>query len=116
MNRILDRCSAVSLRPTAVIASNDLTAIGAIGAMRERGLRVPEDISVVGFDDIELSGHTQPALTTVHLPRVQIAEMAFHALYQGYTDPGGAARKGSSHVVQPHLVIRRSTGRPAGHG
>ena len=62
-------------RPTAVLTSNDLTAIGAMGAIREAGLRIPEDISVIGFDGIELSAYTQPALTTLS----SLSALAAHA-------------------------------------
>jgi DNA-binding LacI/PurR family transcriptional regulator len=72
MARMLERKE----RPTAVLASNDMTAIGALGAIHERGLRVPEDISIVGFDDIQISAFTQPALTTVRLSRDEIAGRA----------------------------------------
>jgi DNA-binding LacI/PurR family transcriptional regulator len=93
-------------RPTAVVASNDMTAIGALGAIHERGLRVPEDIGIVGFDDIALSAFTQPALTTVKLSRAEIARLAFRALYNTRMD-GGA---GTEFTVQPVLVVRSSTG------
>lgn len=93
-------------KPTAVVASNDMTAIGALGAIHESGLRVPEDISIVGFDDIALSAFTQPALTTVKLSRAEIARLAFRALYSSRMD-GGA---GAEYTVQPTLVVRQSTG------
>lgn len=93
-------------RPTAVLASNDMTAIGALGAIHERGLRVPEDISLVGFDDIHISAFTQPALTTVRLSREEIARVAFRALYSARQEGG----MGSEHRVQPVLVVRKSTG------
>ncbi len=66
------------VRPTAVLASNDLTAIGIMGAVYAAGLRVPEDISVVGFDDIALSSFMPPPLTTIRLSRAEIAEFAFN--------------------------------------
>ncbi|MGC2617798.1 MAG: LacI family DNA-binding transcriptional regulator [Acidobacteriaceae bacterium] len=97
-------------RVTAVLASNDMTAIGALGAIHERGLRVPEDISIVGFDDIAISAFTQPALTTVKLSREEIARLAFRALYA--SRDGG---KGGEFTVQPTMVVRRSTG-PASRG
>jgi DNA-binding LacI/PurR family transcriptional regulator len=106
MTRILD----ASDLPTAVIASNDLTAIGAYGAIHARGLRVPTDISVIGFDDIQLCAYLEPALTTVHLPRAQIAEVAFQALFQRYAVPKAEPRRGVESVIQPHLVLRKSTG------
>jgi DNA-binding LacI/PurR family transcriptional regulator len=101
MARLLDGRS----RPTAVLASNDMTAIGALGAIHERSLRVPEDISIAGFDDIAISAFTHPALTTVRLSREEIARLAFRALY---ASRDGAA--GAEFSVQPSLVVRRSTG------
>ena len=102
MARMLERKE----RPTAVLASNDMTAIGALGAIHERGLRVPEDISIVGFDDIQISAFTQPALTTVRLSRDEIARVAFRALYSIRQDGG----KGAEYAVRPTLVVRKSTG------
>jgi LacI family transcriptional regulator len=99
-------------RPTAVLASNDMTAIGALGAIHERGLRVPEDISIVGFDDIQISAFTQPALTTVRLSRDEIARVAFRALYSSRQD----GEKGAEYAVQAELVVRQSTGPAPGKG
>jgi DNA-binding LacI/PurR family transcriptional regulator len=96
-----------SPRPTAVIASNDLTAIGAMGAIFEHGLRVPQDISLIGFDDIELCAFTQPALTTVRLSRQEIARLAFRTLYNTHQLENW---DGAEYVVQPVLVVRKSTG------
>ena len=103
MSRLLDH----KAYPTAVIASNDMTAIGAMGAAFERGLYIPQDISIVGFDDIELSAFTQPALTTVRLSRQEIAKLAFRALYNTYQT---GATKGAEYTIQPALVVRKSTG------
>jgi len=103
MARLLDR----NPRPTAVLASNDMTAIGALGAIHERGLRVPEDISVIGFDDIEISAFTQPALTTVRLSRPEIAKLAFRALYDTYKSP---TAKGQELTIKPSFIVRNSTG------
>ena len=104
MARMLDR----GQRPTAVLASNDMTAIGAMGAIFERGLRVPEDISVIGFDDIQLGAYTQPALTTVGLSRPEIAKLAFRALYDA--NHSGVI-KGMEFTIQPSLKVRKSTGK-----
>ncbi|AJD92452.1 hypothetical protein JMA_31350 [Jeotgalibacillus malaysiensis] len=60
--------------PTAVVCSNDLIAIGALKALGERGISVPEDISLIGFDNIRLTEYTNPSLTTMQLPRVEMAE------------------------------------------
>ena len=97
-------------RPTAIMASNDLTAIGAMGAIHERGLRIPEDISVLGYDDIQLSAFTQPALTTIRLPRDEIARIAFRALFQSHRQGKGKLIEGEEYLVQPTFVLRKSTG------
>ena len=93
-------------RPTAVITSNDLTAIGALGAIHDAGLKVPEDISLIGFDDISFAHLTQPPLTTVILSRTQLAVTAFAALEALIRKEDG------SHVdytIPTHLVMRGST-------
>ena len=107
----MQRILASGVRPTAVMASNDLTAIGAMGAIAEAGLRVPEDISVVGYDNIQLSAFTMPPLTTVSLPRAEIANAAFHALLNAMQSDAPKPVAGEEHTVLPTLVIRKSTGR-----
>jgi len=102
----MERLLRGRVRPTAVLASNDMTAIGALGAIHEKGLRVPDDISIVGFDDIQISAFTMPALTTVRLSRDEIARVAFRALYSIRQD----GSKGAEYTVRPSLVVRRSTG------
>ena len=105
MTRILQS----GARPTAVFASNDLTAIGAMGAIGEFGLRVPQDISVIGFDDIQLSAYTTPSLTTVGLPRAEIANAAFRALLNAHTPGENKPANGESHPITPELILRKST-------
>jgi LacI family transcriptional regulator len=95
--------------PTAVITSNDLTAIGAIAAIYEAGLQVPRDISVVGFDDIEISSAFNPPLTTVRLSRAEIATRAFFALYSA-TNKTSMPR--AEHLIPTGLIIRKSTAPP----
>jgi len=102
MNRILDG----GWRPTAVLCSNDLTAIGGLRAIRRHGLRVPDDISVVGFDDIALAEFTEPPLTTVRLPRRELAGKAFEALLASL---GDTSRMGVEYSIAPELVVREST-------
>lgn len=97
-------------RPTAVIGSNDLTAIGAMGAIAEAGLHVPRDISVVGFDDIQLSAFTMPPLTTVSLPRAEIANSAFCALLNAQHVGAKGTAQGEEYTVRPTFVRRKSTG------
>ena len=97
-------------KATAVVTSNDLTAIGAMGAIAERGLRVPQDISVIGFDDIQLSAFTSPPLTTISLPRAEIAKAAFQALLEAGSNPGKKLARGKERIVQPTMMLRNSTG------
>ena len=106
------RLLATGERPTAMLTSNDLTAIGAISAIRESGLRVPEDISIVGFDDIPFSASTSPPLTTIALPMIEIARAAFNALLES-KDPSGSKRaRVSPQVITPSIVVRSSTALP----
>jgi DNA-binding LacI/PurR family transcriptional regulator len=100
--------------PTAVLGSNDLTAIGAMGAIHEEGLAIPRDISVVGFDDIALSAYRFPSLTTVRVPRRELASTAFRALFRERGETSPRSRRLHRHVIKTRLVIRRSTGEPRG--
>ena len=109
-HQAMQRILASDVRPTAVLASNDLTAIGAMGAITEVGLRVPEDISVVGYDDIQLSAFTTPPLSTVRLPRDEIARSAFNALVQALQPDVAPSAWGQEYLVQPLFVARKSTG------
>jgi LacI family transcriptional regulator len=92
--------------PTAVITSNDLTAIGALAAIHDAGLRVPEDISLVGFDDIAFAHLTNPPLTTVLLSRTQLAVTAFRALDQLIQ---ASEEHPSEYMIPAQLIIRGST-------
>src|SRR5258706_8252786 len=95
-------------RPTAIMAYNDIIAIGVLQAIRAHNLRVPEDISVVGFDDIALAAHTNPPLTTIDQPKNRLGKLAMRMLrqmMQGETIQG----KGYTLVESP-LVVRESTG------
>jgi LacI family transcriptional regulator len=93
---------------TAVFAANDLSAIGAINALVESGRRVPEDVSVVGFDDIGLAQLTTPPLTTIAQPALEIAERALHLLLEL---AAGREVPQVRHLLEPKLVVRRSTAR-----
>jgi DNA-binding LacI/PurR family transcriptional regulator len=97
----MTRMLALNCNPTGVLASNDLTAIGMMRAVRRAGLSVPHDISIVGFDDIRLAEFTEPPLTTVRLPRTELAERAFHALLSNQPQ----------FTIETHLVVRESTSR-----
>ena len=91
---------------TAVFAANDLSAVGALRAITESGRRVPEDVSLVGFDDVPLASFTSPPLTTIHQPAVEIAERATEILIdltQGRQVPK------LRYLLEPKLVVRGST-------
>jgi len=94
-------------RPTAIIAANDLTAIGALRSIHREGLRVPGDFSIVGFDNIELSDMIDPPLTTLHLPRYELAKKFVNALTEFALDPHKA---GKQYRLETKLVLRSSTG------
>ncbi len=96
----------VSRRPTAVVASNDWTAIGALHAIYAAGRRVPEDISLVGFDDIPLVSYTTPALTTVRMSAADVGSTAFTALFRMIA---GDRHEGEVFQIPTKLVIRDST-------
>ena len=98
-------------RPTAIFAGNDLSALGVLRAARQAGLRVPEDLSVVGFDDIPLSEWSTPALTTVRQPLTEMARVAVQILLESAESRGPVKR----HVeLATDLVVRESTGTARG--
>ncbi len=97
-------------RPTAVIGGNDLLAIGVILEAQQSGLSVPGDVSVAGFDDIELAANIAPALTTVHVPVEDICTLAGDFLVARIE--GRPARDHLS--LEARLVVRQSTARPGG--
>ncbi|MEO8207444.1 MAG: LacI family DNA-binding transcriptional regulator [Chloroflexota bacterium] len=99
------------LRPTAVMAMSDAMAIGVLRAARELGLRVPADLSIIGFDDLDVANYTDPPLTTVHQPNRQKGEEAVRMILDG-----GRQRDSlpAQHHFATHLVVRGSTA-PAPH-
>ena len=99
----------LSKRPTAVVCSNDWTAIGALHAIHAAGLRVPEDVSLVGFDDIPLVSYTNPALTTIRMSASDVGATAFQALFSLI---GEDHVEGDVYQVQTRLVVRQSTAKP----
>src|SRR5216683_3727441 len=101
---------------TALFAYNDLSAIGAIWAFREAGLNVPEDISVVGFDDVPLAVFSSPELTTVRQPLQRMGQIAAKTLIDQIE---GKAKFQAEIVIEPELIVRASTGpasRPLSRG
>jgi LacI family transcriptional regulator len=99
-----------SPRPTAIFAYNDLQALGVFAAARQMGLRIPEDLAVVGFDDIEFAAFAEVPLTTVRQPTYEIGRQAADLLFRCMNEPDLATER---QVVLPtELVIRRSSGGP----
>ena len=96
---------------TAVFAANDIVALGVLQALREAGLRVPEDVSVVGYDDVPVARQIIPALTTVHLPLEQLGREAVR-LAVGQRGEGGTVRSERSVRIGTHLVLRDTTAPP----
>ncbi|PLV59940.1 LacI family DNA-binding transcriptional regulator [Thermotoga sp. KOL6] len=90
---------------TAVFAINDLSAIGVMKALHDLGIAVPDEISVMGFDDDPISSYTVPALTTVRQPREEIGRMAFAILYERLSGKKGVARR----VILPVEIVERDS-------
>ncbi|RKX36132.1 MAG: hypothetical protein DRP71_01270 [Verrucomicrobia bacterium] len=106
--RLADRFLDMGDRPTAVIALNDQVAIGAMARFGESALTVPRDISVVGFDNLEVSAHVSPGLTTVDQGVVNLMETAVEVLKGQLEGPGNSGKPPV--FIRPNLVIRKSTG------
>lgn len=92
---------------TALFAFNDLSAFGAIAAIRDAGLRVPDDVSVIGFDDIQSAATHHPPLTTVRQPLTDMGALAAETVVRRIASPGPAAKVVT---VDPELVVRGSSG------
>ncbi|MFS8498665.1 MAG: LacI family DNA-binding transcriptional regulator [Micromonosporaceae bacterium] len=106
MHLVLERSTP---RPTAVFAHNDLIAIGAIEALHEAGLSCPGDVSVVGYNDMPLTEHLVPSLTTVRMPTVEVGRVAAETLLELIHDRDRAP---VSITLEPQLVARASTAPP----
>lgn len=104
----------LSSPPTAVLCSNDMTAIGFMREAYEQNVRVPLDMSVVGFDDIHLSEFTIPPLTTVQMSQQELARIAFEALLNEVDAPGSKELR--KYELVTNLVLRRSTALAPGVG
>ncbi len=96
--------------PTALFCHNDLCAMGVLRAAHEYGMNVPGDLSIIGFDNIEMSAFTYPPLTTIEQPTEDIAEKLVNLLFQRMKEP---FKNSEQILVQPRLVVRESIGAPA---
>ena len=93
--------------PHAVFAGNDAMAVGVYQALYQRGLRVPDDVAVMGYDDIQLAQYMMPPLTTIHQPKDSLGELAVDALLHRLQDPDSEPQV---LVLTPELVVRQSVG------
>ncbi len=103
---------ALDARPTAIVCSNDLTAIGVLRAAYAKRLRLPEDLSVIGLDDIAFTEFTLPPLTTIRLSRTDLARAAFEAL-RAQAEDGTNPNLQREYLVSTSLEVRESTAPPA---
>lgn len=94
-------------RPTAVIAFNDIIAVGALHAIHSQGLRVPQDISVIGVDDLALAGHTYPPLTTISQPKYHMGKLAVQTLRR--MKEGRIGLSNTCTLLEIPLIVREST-------
>lgn len=94
--------------PTAIFCANDEMAIGALRAFKEANLKIPEDVSIVGFDDIEISQYVHPPLTTVSQSKFEIGSLAAHLVCQSLTEEVNKR----NFIMPTELVVRKTTGVP----
>jgi LacI family transcriptional regulator len=109
----MEKLLATNPLPTAVMCSNDMTAIGVLHKLYRSGLRVPDDISVIGFDDIHIAEVTIPPLTTVQMSRFDLARAAVMALRAQVENSDESVPK-REYKIETHLVVRESTSFPRG--
>ena len=106
--KALIKLAALRPRPTAILCSNDMTAIGVMREAYDYGLSIPEELSVVGFDDIRLSEFMIPPLTTIQMSQTEIARLAFRAL-KNEVDREAPAAEGTEYILDTNLLLRKST-------
>lgn len=97
-------------RPTAIMAGNDLMALGVMQAAGELDLRIPEDLAVVGFDDIAIAGHRQIQLTTMAQQKAEMGRLAAEGILEIIRDPQRYARQPLQQILAPTLVVRGTCG------
>jgi LacI family transcriptional regulator len=102
---------SMSVPPTAIFAMDDTMAIGALAAAEDLGWRVPADLSIIGFDDLEVSAYVRPALTTVRQPMEKLGRKAVELLLM-MTDGDAPSDPGPRLLLEPKLMIRDSCAPP----
>ena len=102
------RLLARPVSPTAVLCSNDMTAIGVMRESHDAGISIPRDLSVIGFDDIRLAQFVLPPLTSIQMSQSELARLAFNAL-MGEVERETPAPNGSEYLLRTNLVLREST-------
>ena len=106
--RALQELCKLRERPTALLCSNDMTAIGVMRQAFELGIGVPQELSVVGFDDTRLADFMIPPLTTVQMSQTELATLAFNALLKEVKRETPAPN-GTEYILRTHLILRNST-------
>ncbi|AYC21162.1 Ribose operon repressor [Dickeya dianthicola] len=106
--RAMQQLLALPERPDAVFTSNDAMAVGVYRALYEAGLSIPDDMAVVGYDDIELARYLSPPLTTIHQPKDELGELAIDTLFHRLEHPDA---EHNVLVLTPELIIRDSVGK-----
>jgi LacI family transcriptional regulator len=109
--RALETLYKLRERPTALLCSNDMTAIGVMRQAFDLGIAVPQELSVIGFDDTRLADFMIPPLTTVQMSQAEIATLAFNALLQE-VQREAPAPNGTEFVLKTQLILRNSTAFP----
>jgi len=107
--RAFTQLARLGNRPTAIFCSNDMTAIGVITRAHELGVTVPQQLSVIGFDDIPLAAFITPPLSTVRVPQRELARLVFNSLIRALDQETGESEDPGDSVLETHLVLRRST-------
>ena len=113
--RALQELCKLREQPTALLCSNDMTAIGVLRQAYEMGIGVPKDLSLVGFDDIRMADFVIPPLTTVQMSQTELARLAFDALLNEVKREIPTP-DGTEYVLKTQLILRGSTTFPASHG
>jgi LacI family transcriptional regulator len=106
--RAAEQLLSLPIKPTAILCSNDLTAIGVMKKSYEEGVVIPRDLSLIGFDDVRLAQFMSPPLTTVQMSQPELATLAFKALL-AEVEREEPLPNGTEYVMQTNLLLRKST-------